>query len=99
VNAICFLLENETTQGAYNLTAPEPVMNLDLGHAIAKVFKRPYWMPAPGFALKLALGEMSTLILDGQRVLPKRLMDAGYQFNYPQIDGALRNLLKGSELL
>jgi uncharacterized protein len=93
VEAIRFLLENESTIGAYNLTAPHPLTNADLGRAIARCLKRPYWMPAPAFALKLALGEMSTLVLDGQKVLPKKLLAAGYPFHFQDAEDALRQLV------
>jgi uncharacterized protein (TIGR01777 family) len=92
IEAIRYLLENDTTHGAYNLTAPNPLTNADLGRAIARVFKRPYWIPAPAFALRLVLGEMSTLVLEGQRVLPQRLIEAGYQFHFPHAEGALKEL-------
>jgi NAD dependent epimerase/dehydratase family enzyme len=53
------------------------------------VIHRPYWFPTPSFILKLLLGEMSTLVLDGQRVLPHRLLDAGFDFRYPELKSAL----------
>lgn len=92
VNAIRFILENKLV-GNINLTAPNPVSNADFGKAIARALHRPYWMPVPGFALKLLLGEMSTLVLDGQKVLPDRLIEAGYTFKFPKLDGALSDLL------
>jgi uncharacterized protein (TIGR01777 family) len=91
--AMRFLLENPSAHGVYNLTAPQPVSNAEFCKAIARVIRRPYWMPAPAFALRLALGEMSTLILDGQYVLPSRLMAEGFQFKFPQLTGALTDLL------
>jgi len=91
--AILFLLENEGCKGVYNLTAPDPHSNAEMGKSLARVMNRPYWMPVPGFALKLVLGEMSTLVLDGQRVLPRRLEADGFVFQYPRLEDALRNLL------
>jgi uncharacterized protein (TIGR01777 family) len=91
--AILFLLENEHCKGAYNLTAPNPCSNAEMGKALAKVMHKPYWIPVPGFALKLALGEMSTLVLDGQRVLPRRLESEGFVFKFPELEEALRDLL------
>ena len=91
--AILFLLENEGCKGVYNLTAPDPRSNTEMGKTLSRVMNRPYWMPVPGFALKLALGEMSTLVLDGQRVLPRRLEADGFVFQYPKLEDALRNLL------
>ncbi|MRR31622.1 TIGR01777 family protein, partial [bacterium] len=75
--AILYLLEKADAKGVYNLTAPTPVNNSELGRVLAKAMNRPYWMPVPGFALKLLLGEMSTLVLDGQKVMPKRLLESG----------------------
>ena len=91
--AILFLLENERCKGVYNLTAPNPCSNAEMGKVLARVMHRPYWMPVPGFALKLVLGEMSTLVLDGQRVLPRRLEADGYTFQFPKLEDALQALL------
>jgi uncharacterized protein (TIGR01777 family) len=92
VEAIRFFLENDSTHGVYNLTSPNPLTNADLGRLIARSFKRPYWIPAPAVALRLVLGEMSTLVLDGQKVLPERLLKAGYQFHFPTAEIALKDL-------
>ena len=91
--AILFLLENEKLKGIFNLTSPHPVSNRDMGKILGKVMHRPYWIPVPAFAMKLALGEMSTLVLDGQKVYPKRLESAGYRFKFPELEYALKNLL------
>jgi len=91
--AILYLLENKQCKAVYNLTAPSPLSNAEIGKTLGKVMKRPYWIPVPGFALKLVLGEMSTLVLDGQYVVPKRLQDAGFKFKFPELEGALKNLL------
>jgi uncharacterized protein (TIGR01777 family) len=93
VRAIEFLMKKENAQGAYNLSAPNPLTNAEFGRTIAKVISRPYWAPAPAFALRVALGEMSTLVLDGQRVIPDRLLKLEFQFQYPDAAGALANLL------
>jgi uncharacterized protein (TIGR01777 family) len=95
VNAICFLLEHRA-QGVFNLTAPNPVPQEDFGRTLAKTLKRPYWFPAPEFVLKLVLGEMSTLVLDGQRVLPINLLRAGYQFQFSDLSNALQDLFAPS---
>ena len=94
VQAILFLVERQASSGVYNLTAPQPVSNAALGKSISKTTGLPYWMPVPGFALKAVLGEMSTLVLDGQYVLPSRLLSEGYQFRFSTIDAALSDLLK-----
>lgn len=93
VGAIRFLLHQESAKGVYNLNAPEIVRNAEMGKMLAKVMKRPYWMPVPGFALKLLLGEMSTLVLDGQHVVPVRIVKEGYSFRYYHLEPALRDLL------
>lgn len=93
IAAIEYLLENESTSGVYNLTAPESISNAAFGKILAKTIHRPYWFPVPGFALRLLLGEMSTLVLDGQNIYPKRLVEAGFQFKYGQIKDALKNLM------
>jgi uncharacterized protein len=93
VDAIAYIIENKL-EGVFNLTAPNPVTNNDLGKIISKVLKRPNWFPVPGIILRLILGEMSTLVLDGQQVLPVRLIKAGYKFAFEQIEPALRDLLR-----
>lgn len=94
INAIAYLLEHETAEGPYNLSAPNPVTNNEFGKALGQVLKRPHLIPAPAFALKLALGEIATLVLDGQRAIPKRLQEAGYTFKFTDVKAALADLLK-----
>ena len=91
--AMRFVIERESSQGIYNFVSPNPVSNANFGRALAKAIGRPYWMPAPAFALRLALGEMSTLILDGQFVRPERLLGEGFSFSFPDLPGALKDLL------
>ncbi len=93
VGAIRFLIEREDVDGPFNLTAPEPVTNRDLSRALGQVLHRPSFAPAPGFALRLLLGEMADALLHGQRAVPRRLLDLGYVFRYPEALGALRSLL------
>ncbi len=96
VRAIRFLIENEEARGAFNLVAPQSLTNADFGRALARALGRPFYMPAPAFALKLALGELSTLLLDGQRAVPRRLQKLGFDFQYPELDAALRELIARS---
>ena len=91
--AIRFLIENESASGPFNLAAPQPVTNADFSRALGRVLGRPAVAPAPAFALRAALGEMSTLLLDGQRVVPKRLQEAGFDFGYTRVGAALEDLL------
>jgi uncharacterized protein (TIGR01777 family) len=93
VGAIRFLLENEAARGPFNLAAPNPVTNRDFTRAAAAVLHRPAFLPAPGFALHLVLGEMAAMILEGQRAVPRRLQELGYAFRFPQLAPALRDLL------
>jgi len=89
--AIQFLLENENCQGIFNLTAPNPLSNKEIGKMLAGHINRPYWLPTPGFLLRLVLGEMSDVVLDSQKVLPKRLLEAGFSFKYPDFGKALES--------
>ena len=85
-----FALQHSDLSGAANLTAPQPVRNADFTRALGRALGRPAFLPAPGFALKLIFGEMAQdLLLDGQRVLPRRLESAGYQFQHTGVDDAL----------
>lgn len=90
---LLFALEQEDLRGPLNVTAPEPVTNADFARTLGRTLGRPSVMWVPGFALKLALGEMSEVVLGGQRVLPQGARAAGYSFQYPELSGALRNLL------
>jgi uncharacterized protein (TIGR01777 family) len=83
--AMRFLITAPGASGAYNLCAPNPMPFNQFGRVLASVLHRPYWLPIPGFALRLLLGEMSTLVLDGQRALPRRLQEAGFIFQYPEL--------------
>jgi uncharacterized protein (TIGR01777 family) len=93
VKMIDFAIKNEHVKGAINITAPHPVQMKVFGQTLASVLNKPHWLPAPSLALKLVLGEMSMLVLEGQKVLPKKAQDLGYQFQYPRLDAALKNLL------
>jgi uncharacterized protein len=84
-------LGHPTLQGPLNLTAPSPVTNREMAHAVGRALHRPSFMPAPALALRLVLGEMAdALILNGQRVLPHVAQNAGFTFKYESIDDALR---------
>ena len=85
-------LRSPGASGVLNATAPEPATNADFTRALARALHRPAFLRAPGAALRLALGEMSTLLLDGQRVLPRRTLETGFQFAYPTLDAAFAHL-------
>ncbi|MGF2615076.1 TIGR01777 family protein [Rossellomorea vietnamensis] len=90
--AIRFVIENKTIDGPVNITSPSPVTMKELGKTLGDVLNRPHWIPAPGFAIKAVLGEMSTLILEGQKVIPEVLKKNGYAFQYPELKGALQEI-------
>lgn len=93
INAILFLLDNSQCQGPYNLTAPEPVTNRQFTDQLAQALSRPSFAWVPGPVLKLMLGEMARLVLTGQRVKPEKLQQAGFQFDFTQLEAALADLL------
>jgi uncharacterized protein (TIGR01777 family) len=92
VKGIIFIIENPEIQGPVNFTAPHPVPMMEFGQTLGLVLHRPNWLPVPGFALRLLLGEMSALVLEGQKVLPKKLLENGYHFKYPNLEEALKNI-------
>jgi uncharacterized protein len=88
-----FLIENKGLSGAVNATAPHPVRNQELTEALARVLRRPLFLPAvPSFMLRTLLGDFGKVLLEGQRVIPERLLDSGYNFQFSTIEEALRNL-------
>ena len=93
VAIVLLLLENQQATGAYNMTAPKPVTNSEFTQTLAQVLHRPALFVAPAFLLKLLLGEMSVLLLGGQRALPTKLQALGYDFTYANLDAALKSLL------
>jgi uncharacterized protein (TIGR01777 family) len=88
-----FLIENEEASGAFNLTAPNPVTNGELAKRIGRVMGRPSFIPVPGFAMRLAFGEVAEVVLQGQRAVPQRLLDLGFEFDFPEAEAALQDLL------
>ncbi len=93
VGLIQWLLEHEQARGAYNGTAPAPVTNREFAQRLGKALNRPALITTPAFALKLLFGEMSTLLLTGQRVLPAQALALGFVFSHPELGAALRDLL------
>ena len=89
-----FCLTHIDINGAVNASAPNPVTNLEFSKTLAKVLGRPCLVKAPSWALRLALGEMAELALTGQKVLPTRLQEHGFEFSFADINSALTNLLK-----
>ncbi len=94
VRAIEFLLAQENATGPFNLSAPTPVTNKEFGDTLGQVMSRPALLPTPAFAMKAIFGEMSTVLLDGQRAVPQRLQALGFTFKFPTLEAALTDLLK-----
>lgn len=94
VAAIRFLIDRDDLAGPFNLVAPQPLRNADFGRTLAGALGRPFLLPAPAFALRAAFGEMAETILGSQRVLPRRLLEAGFTFRFPEIGAALADLLR-----
>jgi uncharacterized protein (TIGR01777 family) len=92
IKAICYLLE-KPIEGPVNLTAPNPATNQEFTSALARAMHRPALFPVPSIALKIALGGFSTEILGSKRVIPQKLIDAGFTFDYPHIAPALSALI------
>ncbi|MEU6356703.1 TIGR01777 family oxidoreductase [Streptomyces sp. NPDC047072] len=90
VAAIRHLLETDGLSGPFNLTAPEPLTNREITAAMGRVLHRPTLFTVPAPALRLVLGEMAGDVLGSARVVPKRLLESGFTFAFPEIDGAIR---------
>jgi uncharacterized protein (TIGR01777 family) len=91
---LLWALDDEKVTGTVNATAPNPVTNRELSKALGRVLKRPAVVPVPGVALNVILGrELAETVKDGQRVLPRRALDLGFSFKYPELEPALRDLL------
>jgi hypothetical protein len=92
--AIEFAIDTADLRGPINFTAPNPRTMRDLARTIGKTLGRPSFFPVPAFALKLALGGVAAALLADQRVLPKRLQEAGFEFNHPDLEAAVKSLLQ-----
>lgn len=90
---LLFLIDAKTVRGAVNAVAPYPVINAEFSHQLARKLKRPMLMPMPAAVAILLFGESSELLLEGQQVVPKKLLDNGFKFSYPQLNKALDNIL------
>jgi len=91
--AVAFALKNDALRGPVNVTAPVPKRMKEFGRTIASVLNRPHWFPVPAFAMKLILGAKSSLVLEGQHVMPEALAKNGFAFQYPELEAALKDLL------
>jgi uncharacterized protein (TIGR01777 family) len=93
VSAIQWMLARSSASGSYNATSPNPVTNAEFTHTLGAVMHRPSRLRMPATALRTLLGEMSHLLLTGQKVLPARLLESGFIFRQPDLRGALEHLL------
>ncbi len=93
VRATLFLLDRRTASGPYLLTAPEPVRYGDFARTLGKVLQRPVWLTPPGWVLRLLLGQRAALMLSSTKALPARLQEAGFQWQFPELEGALREIV------
>jgi uncharacterized protein (TIGR01777 family) len=93
VEAILFCLDQPSATGAVNLTAPQPVRNAEFSRALGRALHRPAVLPVPGFALWLLYGEMAQIVTTGQRMIPRRLLELGYEFRHREIEQALADVL------
>ncbi|MBN1360135.1 MAG: TIGR01777 family oxidoreductase [Sedimentisphaerales bacterium] len=98
LRAIRFLIKKSKLQGVFNLTAPDPVRMKMFCRTLGRVMGRPAWTFVPAFALRLALGQMADeALLNGQKVVPRRLTEAGFQFEHPDLAGALKVVVRGDK--
>ncbi|MEH2261353.1 TIGR01777 family oxidoreductase [Nostoc sp.] len=93
VNLILQALTKPEIEGVYNATAPNPVKMADLSQALGQVMNRPSWLPVPAFAIEALLGDGAIVVLEGQQVLPKRTVETGFEYKYPNLQSALRQIL------
>jgi uncharacterized protein (TIGR01777 family) len=89
-NAMNYAIESEKIEGIYNLTSPNPSTNSEFTKKLGEVLNRPTFLPLPAFAVKMIFGEGSTVLLDGQQVVPKRLLETGFEFKYCDLKEALK---------
>ncbi|MBE9078371.1 TIGR01777 family protein [Romeria aff. gracilis LEGE 07310] len=93
VNLFIKGLTDASMEGVYNGTAPNPVRMGELCNTLGKVMDRPSWLPVPDFVIETLLGDGAVVVLEGQKVLPERTQAAGFEFQYPQVEAALRDVV------
>ncbi|MEH2239474.1 thylakoid membrane protein ThyD [Nostoc sp.] len=93
VNLIVQALTKPETEGVYNATAPNPVRMADLSQTLGRVMNRPSWLPVPAFAIEALLGDGAIVVLEGQQVIPKRTVETGFEYKYPNLQSALTQIL------
>ncbi len=93
VRLVELALYHKDAAGPLNCTAPRPVTNREFTRTLAGVLRRPAWFPVPAPVLRLLFGEMAQALLEGQRVVPRRALELGFSFTFPDLAGALEDLL------
>ncbi len=96
VDGLLFVMENPRATGPVNLTSPDPVTNAEFSRALGRALDRPAVLPVPAFALRLLYGDMAGIVTTGQRVVPRRLRELGFEFRHPAIEPALRDVLSAN---
>jgi NAD dependent epimerase/dehydratase family enzyme len=91
------MIDDSNLSGPINAVSPHPVTNRELSATVAKVLGRPNWLPAPAYAIRLALGEVAEVVTAGQRVIPSKLRTIGFPFRFPTVQEALADLLLPSK--
>jgi len=94
--ALAIVLENASVAGPVNCTAPNPVRNREFARELARLLNRPALMPAPGFMIRMVLGELGQALLSSQRVVPEKLLEAGFAFRFPAVREALYELVRAA---
>jgi hypothetical protein len=97
IGILLWAASNEALSGPINVTAPRPVTNREFTTALAKALRRPALLPAPRLGLRLILGEFANFLTCSQRVIPKRALEAGYEFRFPELEGCLADILRKGE--
>jgi uncharacterized protein (TIGR01777 family) len=93
LRAFLFVFDTKDIHGPVNFCSPNPVRNRELAKALGKVLSRPSFLTMPAFVLRVVLGDFGSVLLEGQRVVPAKLLKHGFIFQYPEITGALQEVL------
>ena len=94
LTAVLFIIESKELSGPFNFCSPNPVRNHELAKTLGKVIRRPAFIPAPKMMIRVAMGEMGTALLDSQRTIPERLLKNGFNFQYPDLEPAIRQIVE-----
>jgi len=92
--AISFLINNKSAEGPFNLTSPNPVTNGEFSRTLGRVMRRPAFFRVPGFIIRALMGEMSSVVLEGRRVIPRKLTALDFEYEFPEIESALNDLIR-----